>query len=218
MWQSNGNRIGDSRRFGRVDPRRAGSLALGLTSGRPSCCGLAMTGNAGASPGGSRRVSLRCIVDVRKTMPVTPLSRSTCASGSSQLRTRTSGAMPIASAVCAMWPIDSSVKSECCPSMKMKSWPVVLAMRAMSLERARRTFIPSATLPALQSSFRVFGAETAAHVSPWCVNASQRILQRPAVCSLGDCAWYAARRAALRLSTGGASYRFATKNIRGVKE
>ena len=54
-------------------------------------------------------------------MPVTPLSSSSDTSGSSIPRTRTSGATPIASAVCAMLAIVSIPKIECCVSMKMKS-------------------------------------------------------------------------------------------------
>ncbi len=63
-------------------------------------------------------------------------------------RTRTSGAMPQPSAVLAMWPMVSRLNSECWQSMKMKSCPVVLAMRAISPERASRTGMPSATSPA----------------------------------------------------------------------
>src|SRR5689334_8719658 len=59
----------------------------------------------------------------------------------------------------------STVNSECWLSMKMKSWPVVLAMRAISPERASRTFMPSATLSALNNSFSGFGAETAGMIS-----------------------------------------------------
>jgi len=89
-------------------------------------------------------------------MPITPLSSSTCTSWSSTLLTRASGVIPHPSAVWAMWAMVSSVKMACCPSMKMKSWPVDFAMRAMSPERARRTFIPSATLPAFIMSFSGF--------------------------------------------------------------
>ena len=90
------------------------------------------------------------------TMPVTPLSSSSETSGSFTLRTRTSGAMPIASAVCAMWTIVSRLKIECWMSMKMKSCPVALAMRAMSAERPRRTFMPSAASPACMRAFAGF--------------------------------------------------------------
>jgi len=62
--------------------------------------------------------------------------------------------MPQPSAVCAMWAMVSRVKIACWPSMKMKSCPVVFAMRAMSPERARRTFMPSATRPAFIISLR----------------------------------------------------------------
>ena len=90
-------------------------------------------------------------------MPVTPLSSSTEVSGSSTLRTRTIGVTPIASATCAMWPMVSTEYSECCMSMKMKSWPVVFAMRAMSPERTMRTFMPSTTSPASRRSFAGLG-------------------------------------------------------------
>ena len=56
-----------------------------------------------------------------KTIPVTPLSSRTAESGSSQLRTRTSGATPQPRAAWAMWPMVSTENSECCRSMKMKS-------------------------------------------------------------------------------------------------
>src|SRR3981081_3735115 len=86
-------------------------------------------------------------------MPVTPLSSSSDTSGSSIPRTRTSGATPIASAVCAMLAIVSMPKIECWLSMKMKSWPVALAIRAMSGVRLMRTVMPSATSPARSRSF-----------------------------------------------------------------
>ena len=89
-------------------------------------------------------------------MPITPLSSSTCTSWSSTLRTRTRGVMPHPSAVWAMCAMVSRVKIACWPSMKMKSWPHDFAMRAISPERARRTFMPSATLPAFIISFRGF--------------------------------------------------------------
>src|SRR5882757_8491525 len=86
-------------------------------------------------------------------MPVTPLSSSSDTSGSSIPRTRTSGATPIASAVCAMLAIVSIPKIECWVSMKMKSWPVALAIRAISGVRLMRTVMPSATSPARSRSF-----------------------------------------------------------------
>ena len=86
-------------------------------------------------------------------MPVTPLSSSTEVSGSSTLLTRTIGVTPTASATWAIWPRVSTEYSECCMSMKMKSWPVVFAMRAMSPERTMRTFMPSTTSPASRRSF-----------------------------------------------------------------
>src|SRR4029453_9561477 len=89
-------------------------------------------------------------------MPITPLSSRTCTSWSSTLRTRARGVMPQPSAVWAMCAMVSRVKMACWPSMKMKSWPHVFAMRAMSPERARRTFMPSATLPAFIISLRGF--------------------------------------------------------------
>ncbi len=89
-------------------------------------------------------------------MPVAPLSRMTEIDGSSQLRTRTSGATPMPSAVCAIWPMVSTENSACWPSMKMKSCPVVLAMRAMSPERASRTIMPSDTPPARMRSLTGF--------------------------------------------------------------
>src|SRR5262245_31025247 len=89
-------------------------------------------------------------------MPITPLSRSTCTSWSSTLLTRASGVMPHPSAVWAMWAMVSRVKIACWPSMKMKSWPGDFAMRAISPERARRTFMPSATRPAFIISFSGF--------------------------------------------------------------
>ena len=64
--------------------------------------------------------------------------------------------MPQPSAVCAMCAMVSRLKIACWPSMKMKSWPLDFAMRAMSPERARRTFMPSATLPAFIISFSGF--------------------------------------------------------------
>src|SRR4029450_5349931 len=64
--------------------------------------------------------------------------------------------MPQPSAVWAMCAMVSRVKIACWPSVKMKSWPHVFAMRAMSPERARRTFMPSATLPAFIISLRGF--------------------------------------------------------------
>ena len=81
-------------------------------------------------------------------------------------RTRTSGATPIDSAVEAMRPMVSRSNSECWQSMKMKSCPVVLAMRATSPERASRTGMPSATSPACMRaltgliSLSVGGAKT----------------------------------------------------------
>ena len=54
-------------------------------------------------------------------MPVTPLSSSKEVSGSAQLRTRASGAMPQPNAAWAICPIVSSENSECCTSIKMKS-------------------------------------------------------------------------------------------------
>src|SRR6476659_8998921 len=85
-------------------------------------------------------------------MPVTPLSSSSETSGSSMPRTRTSGATPMASAVLAIAAMVSRSKIECCVSMKTKSWPVALAMRAISGERPRRTVMPSATPPACMIS------------------------------------------------------------------
>src|SRR5450631_2421563 len=85
-------------------------------------------------------------------MPITPLSSSSDTSGSSIPRTRTKGAMPMASAVLAIWPMVSRLNSECWQSMKMKSWPVALAMRAISPERPSRTGMPSETPPACMRS------------------------------------------------------------------
>src|SRR5262249_34165065 len=99
-------------------------------------------------------------------MPVAPLSRITEVSPSWTLRTRTSGATPQPSAAWAMWPTVSSENSECCMSMKMKSWPVVLAMRAMSPERASRTIMPSDTSPARMRSMTGFFNSTGITLSP----------------------------------------------------
>src|SRR5262249_16237798 len=74
--------------------------------------------------------------------------------------TRTSGATPQPSAAWAMWPTVSSENSECCMSMKMKSWQLLLAMRAMSPERASRTIMPSATSPARMRSIAGFLSST----------------------------------------------------------
>ena len=59
------------------------------------------------------------------------------------------GATPISMAVCAMKPMVSRLKMLCCTSMKMKSWPLDLAMRATSGERDSLTPMPSAAPPAL---------------------------------------------------------------------
>src|SRR5216683_7415739 len=81
-------------------------------------------------------------------MPIAPLSSSSDTSGSSTPRTRTEGATPQAIAVLAIWPMVSRLNNECWQSMKMKSWPVDLAMLAMSPERPSRTGMPSETPPA----------------------------------------------------------------------
>jgi hypothetical protein len=86
-------------------------------------------------------------------IPVTPLSNMSEMLGSSQLRARTSTGMPQPSPTCAIWPMVSSENSECWPSMKTKSCPVVLAMRTTSPERASRTIMPSATSPACMRAF-----------------------------------------------------------------
>ena len=89
-------------------------------------------------------------------MPVAPLSST------SEIEDRRSCApAPAArrrceSAVCAMCPMVSTENSACWPSMKMKSCPVVLAMRAMSPERASRTIMPSDTPPARMRSLEGF--------------------------------------------------------------
>ncbi len=82
-------------------------------------------------------------------------------------RTRTSAAMPQLSAVLAMWPMVSRLNSECWPSMKMKSCPVVLAMRAISPERASRTGMPSATSPACMRALTGFTNLSACGAMAW---------------------------------------------------
>src|ERR1700737_463019 len=81
-------------------------------------------------------------------MPIAPLSSSSDTSGSSLPRTRPPGATPQDIAVLAIWPMVSILNNECWQSMKRKSWPVDLAMRAMSPARPSRTGMPSETPPA----------------------------------------------------------------------
>ena len=67
------------------------------------------------------RLACAAVLTSGKMIPLTPLSSISEMLGSSQLRARTSTAVPQPSPTCAMCPIVSSENNECWPSMKMKS-------------------------------------------------------------------------------------------------